>query len=81
MIVTIKYGATAPRAKPKQGDIRVTKKHGRQVRVMTRVHDRNGRVIGYNFTGGRQNYHWEKVTAETIKKYGLEYLGLELDNE
>lgn len=68
---------TAPsRQKPKVGDIRVTKKHGREVRVRTMVHDLRGRVICYNNTGGRPNYHWVALTAENIKKHRLEYLNL-----
>lgn len=68
-----------PKPKPRrQGDTRHTKKHGHQVRVATLVHDIHGNVIGRNCTGGKQNYHWEKLTEATIKKYGLEHLKLEI---
>lgn len=75
-ITSIKLTTTPSRPKPKVGDIRVTKKHGREVRVRTMVHDLHGRVIGYNHTGGRPNHHWVALTAENIKKHRLEYLKL-----
>lgn len=75
--MTLIHITTAPsRPKPRVGDIRVTKKHGREVRVRTMVHDLRGRVIGHNNTGGRPNYHWVALTAENIKQHRLEYLKL-----
>jgi hypothetical protein len=55
------------RPKPKFGDLRETKKHGKQVRVF-RMATWNGRVIGYDCTGGRQNYDW--VSYDEARRLG-----------
>lgn len=49
------------RRKPQAGDRRITKKHGEQVRVPVLVHNLRGEPIGYNCTGGRQNYEWISI--------------------
>lgn len=67
---------TPRRPRPKTGDVRETKKHGRQVRVPVYVHDSRGNRIGLNCTGGRQNYEWVSLTPENVKAYGLGYLKL-----
>lgn len=76
---------TPQRKKPREGDRRVTKKHGEQIRVCVMVHDMQGRVIGFNCTGGRQNYEWVSIadagkhgarhhwTDEERAKYDTEY--------
>lgn len=48
------------RKKPATGDIRITKKHGMQIRVPSMIHNHRGEPIGYDCTGGRQNYEWRK---------------------
>jgi len=53
---------TAPqRRRPKTGDRRTTKKHGEQIRLPVMVHNSRGEPVGYDCTGGRQNYHWVSV--------------------
>lgn len=49
------------RKKPKQGDRRITKKHGEQIRVFKRVRDTRGNVIGLDCTGGRQRFEWVPI--------------------
>ena len=73
------------RKKQRQGDRRVTKKHGEQIRVCVMARDSRGNVIGYDCTGGRQNYQWVPIadarkhgaahhwTAEERAKYDTEY--------
>jgi hypothetical protein len=50
---------TPSRPKPKVGDIKVVKGIT-YVRKFRMAHDAFGRVIGYDCTGGRQNYDWVK---------------------
>jgi hypothetical protein len=57
-VASIRFSRGAARKKPKQGDRRVTKKHGLQIRVMAMVHDSRGQPIGFDCTGGRQRYEW-----------------------
>lgn len=61
MRITISAGT--PRPKPATGDTRVTKKHGLQIRVPELVHNRRGEPVGYNCTGGRQNYEWRSPAS------------------
>ena len=63
MICARFYSGPAPRPRPKTGDRRTTKKHGDQIRVPVLVHNQRGEAIGYNCTGGRQNYEWVSVDA------------------
>lgn len=60
------------RKKPATGDTRTTKKHGLQIRVPVMVHNQRGEPIGYNCTGGRQNYEWRKPSELTGTRF--EYL-------
>jgi hypothetical protein len=81
--IHISYEPTRP--KPRVGDRRVTKKHGEQIRVCVMAHDSLGRVIGYDCTGGRQNYEWVPIseakahgaahhwTREERAKYDTDY--------
>jgi hypothetical protein len=71
-ITSIRYYTSAPRKQPKVGDLRETKKHGKQVRVFRMAHGPGGRVIGYDCTGGRQNYDW--VSYDEARKRGLDRL-------
>lgn len=83
MRIHISYGPT--RKKPRQGDRRVTKKHGEQIRVFKMVRDMQGRVIGHDCTGGRQRFEWVPIaearahgawhhwTDEERAKYDTEY--------
>lgn len=56
-ITSVRFTFGKPKKKLSVGDTKVIKGvlHTRQ-RVM--AHDAMGRVIGYNCTGGRQNYEW-----------------------
>lgn len=67
-ITSIRFYANAPRKQPKVGDLRETKKHGKQVRVFRMAHGPSGRIIGYDCTGGRQNYDW--VSYERARELG-----------
>lgn len=60
------------RPKPKAGDRRTTKKHGLQIRVMSMVKDTQGRIIGYNCTGGRQRYEWRK--PDELDRWDMHHL-------
>jgi len=60
-VTSIRFSTSPVRSKPREGDRRTTKKHGLQIRIMSMVHDRLGRPVGYNCTGGRQNYEWVAV--------------------
>lgn len=60
VITSIRFFSGATRPRPRQGDRRVTKRHGLQIRVMSRVRDRMGRPIGFDCTGGRQRYEWRR---------------------
>ena len=54
--------STAPsRRKPQIGDRRTTKKHGEQIRLPVMVHNHKGEPVGYDCTGGRQNYEWVSI--------------------
>ena len=54
---------------PQVGDRR-TIKGVPHIRMMTVVHDPvTKKVIGYNCTGGYQNYHWAPLTPELDKKH------------
>lgn len=64
--------STTRRRKPATGDTRTTKQHGIQVRVPEMVHDIHGREVGYNCTGGRQQYVWK--TPEQLTGTRWEYL-------
>lgn len=59
-ITSIRFYSGPVRKKPHQGDRRITKAHGLQIRVMAMVHDGMGRPIGFDCTGGRQRYEWRK---------------------
>lgn len=62
MTVTRITITTGPKRKiPQAGDRRVTKKHGEQVRIPSMVHNWRGEPIGYDCTGGRQNYEWVSI--------------------
>ena len=63
MIQIRAYYGPEPRPRPKPGDRRTTKKHGDQIRLPVLVYNRRGEAIGYNCTGGRQNYEWVSVNA------------------
>lgn len=67
-ITSIRYYSGPVRKKPQHGDRRFTKKHGEQVRVFSMAKDHMGRVIGFNCTGGRQNYEWVSP-VEAYKRY------------
>ena len=57
-ITSIRFYSGPLRKTPKFGDRRTTKKHGEQIRVFSMAKDIHGRIIGYDCTGGRQNYEW-----------------------
>lgn len=78
MITSMTFRTSQSRPKPKTGDVRTTKKHGRQVRVPLYVTDMRGNIIGRNCTGGRPRFEWVALTAQNIAKYHLEYLKLEI---
>jgi len=67
VITSIRFYTSAPRRKPKCGDLRETKKHGKQVRVFARA-TWNGRPIGYLSRGGRICYEW--VSYDEARKLG-----------
>ncbi len=73
------YSGPPPRQKPRAGDRRTTKKHGEQVRVPRIATDHRGRAIGYDWTGGRQNYDWVSPDDPRAKLY-LRAPGAELEN-
>lgn len=54
---------TTAQQRPRQqtGDRRTTKKHGEQIRLPVMVKNSRGEPIGYDCTGGRQNYEWVSV--------------------
>lgn len=79
MITSMTLSTKPSRPKPKLGDVRTTKLHGRQVRVPLYVTDTRGRIIGRNCTGGRPRFEWVALTAQNIAKYHLEYLKLEIE--
>lgn len=59
--ITYMSMSTKPkRIKPKLGDRKVVKGITYE-RKFKMAHDAFGRVIGYDCTGGKQNYIWEKV--------------------
>ncbi len=60
MKITIMAGKQ--RKRPQAGDRRTTKKHGDQIRIPSMVHNQRGDPVGYDCTGGRQNYEWVSVT-------------------
>jgi hypothetical protein len=70
-ITSIRFYTSPVRKVPKVGDLRETKKHGKQVRVF-RMATWNGRVIGYDCTGGRQNHDW--VSYDEARKRGFGHL-------
>lgn len=69
MKIHLSYGITRP--KPKEGDVRYTKKHGAQVRVHEK-HDGMW-VVG---SGGRYRYDWVAITPENIVKHRLQRFNL-----
>lgn len=66
--IHVVYSSSKPRKKPQTGDIQVTKKHGVRVRIPKKVRNHRGIEIGYDCTGGRQNYVWV-TEAELPKQY------------
>lgn len=52
------YSGPAPRPKPRAGQLRETKKHGKQVRVLVLARDHSGRAIGRLYNGGKPCYEW-----------------------
>jgi hypothetical protein len=66
MRIHVTYGAPT-RKEPKVGDRRIIRglEH---IRVFRRAHDSRGNVIGYDCTGGRQNYDW--VPLADAAKHG-----------
>lgn len=64
MSITIHVSTSKPRKKLNFGDRKMIKGvlHERR---MKRVKDRDGRVIGFDCTGGRQNVVWEPVEDES----------------
>jgi len=68
-ITSIRY-FTAPRRKaPATGDLRETKKHGKQIRLPMMARDHRGRVLGYLCNGGRQNYEWASYAEARARGY------------
>ncbi len=68
-ITSIRFYTSPVRKQPRVGDLRETKKHGKQVRVFRMAHNHAGRVMGYDCTGGRQNYDW--VSYDEAHKRGF----------
>ena len=56
VLTSIRFSSAKPRPKPEEGQRKVIKGVD-HVRVMSRANE-NGRVVGFNCTGGRQNYEW-----------------------
>lgn len=80
-VISIRFSSGPVRKKPRAGDRRTTKKHGLQIRQPTLAKDHLGRVIGFDCTGGRQNYEWVSprdlhplyhchLTAQEKKEFG-----------
>ncbi len=67
-VTSIRFSMTRPRPKPQAGDRKVIK-GVEYVRVMSRVLDTQGRVIGFNCTGGRQNYEWMPLDQALAKGF------------
>jgi hypothetical protein len=55
--VTIRSGG-APRPKPREGQLRITKRYGRQIRRQQRAYGPGNRVIGYMVHNGRPRWEW-----------------------
>ena len=62
--ITLSTGKTPK--KPRVGDVRVTKKHGTQVRVQAKGYDAQGRVIGDLFKNGKPLFKWQDMPAAFI---------------
>lgn len=66
-VASIRFYSVSHKPKPKEGDIRETKAHGKQVRVMSRT------LTGaFLVSGGRQLYEW--ISFEEAANRGLEHL-------
>lgn len=72
IITSMRFSSAPVRRKPQEGDVRETKKYGRQVRVRDRHH---GMKV---FSNGRPCYTWVQLTAENIAFHGLERFKLEV---
>lgn len=72
IITSMRFSSAPVRRKPQEGDVRETKKYGRQVRVRER---HNGMAVVAN---GRPSYMWVELTAENIAFHGLERFKLEV---
>lgn len=57
LVTSVRFMAAA-KPKPREGDRRVTKKHGLQIRIHVRAHDHAGRVIGMLVRSGRPVFEW-----------------------
>lgn len=67
-ITSIRFYTSTPRREPQVGDLRETKKHGKQVRVLQRATDHRGRPIGYVSRRGRICMEW--VSYERARELG-----------
>jgi hypothetical protein len=54
----ITLSSTPQRPKPRDGDRRTTKKHGVQLRTLTRALDQRGQPIGFLVSNGRPVFSW-----------------------
>jgi hypothetical protein len=52
------YKASKPR--PQEGDRRITKAHGLQIRIHVRAKDNQGRPLGFLMSNGRPVFEWCK---------------------
>lgn len=72
IITSMRFSSAPARRQPQEGDVRTTKKYGRQVRVRDR---HNGMMVMAN---GRPCYSWVALTAENIVTHKLERFNLEV---
>ncbi len=65
-ITSIRFSSTPYKRKPKAGDLRETKKHGKQVRV----YERHGHMLVRTSNG----YRFDWVSYDEAKRRGYSYL-------
>ncbi len=71
VITSIRYSRSVSRKQPREGDLRETKAHGKQVRMRQRVTDGPYRGSGIS-RNGRLCYEW--VSYDEARQRGGEHL-------